>query len=121
MYHNWRTDSLFVGSFEMTFGPTNGGNLCNAIMHHVIFPTHRYKDRRLIQPGRHYTVSYEEGLCVLRLREVYTSDEGHYMCKAENKAGSTSTEAKVKVQGQLHGFKVKQYLYKNTCCQVLLL
>lgn len=39
-------------------------------------------------------------MCVLRIREAFTSDAGHYMCKAENKAGSATTEAKVKVQGE---------------------
>lgn len=62
---------------------------------------YRYKDRRLIHPGRHYSFTYEHNMCVLRIREVFTNDEGHYLCKAENKAGSASTEAKVKVQGQL--------------------
>ena len=62
------------------------------------FLTYRYKDRRLIQPGRHYTISYEEGVCTLYIREIFMTDQGHYMCKAENKAGSAFTEARVKVQ-----------------------
>ena len=61
----------------------------------------RYKDRKLIRSGRHYNITYEDRMCVLTLQDAFPEDEGHYMCRALNEAGSVTTESRLKVQSKL--------------------
>ena len=39
-------------------------------------------------------------MCVLTIQDAFTDDEGHYMCRALNEAGSADTEARLKVQSK---------------------
>lgn len=72
----------------------------------------RYKNRKLIKPGRHFAVSAEEdGTCTLIINDVFHEDAGRYMCRAVSSVGSVSTEASVRVQSKF---------YPSTCLFICL-
>ena len=62
----------------------------------------RYKDRQRIESDKHYVVLCEDNLCILQINGTDYDDSGAYMCRAVNDAGSTTTEARVRVQSELH-------------------
>ncbi|XP_025104057.1 titin homolog isoform X1 [Pomacea canaliculata] len=57
-----------------------------------------YKDRKRIQSDKHYDIRTENNLCTLQINNVDYDDSGSYMCRAVNDAGSSSTEARIRVQ-----------------------
>lgn len=62
----------------------------------------RYKDRLRIDSDAHYKIrSYEDSTATLVIEGVNVEDAGAYMCVAENDAGSTSSEARIRVQSKL--------------------
>lgn len=60
----------------------------------------RYKDRKLLYPGRHYRITMDEDVHTLTIHDAFQDDTGRYMCRAVNVVGSTTTEAYVKVQSK---------------------
>ena len=62
----------------------------------------RFKDRQRIESDKHYEVRTENNLCILQINGTDYDDSGAYMCRAVNDAGSSTTEARVRVQSELH-------------------
>lgn len=59
-----------------------------------------YRNGRHISPSQRFVYSYEEAEASLTIHAAQPSDEGSYMCKAENKLGIVDTEATLTVNGQ---------------------
>lgn len=55
-------------------------------------------DEKLVEEPNKITIENLEGVQRLILENVAVEDEGRYACVAENLAGSTTTEAKLKVE-----------------------
>ncbi|CAD6186690.1 unnamed protein product [Caenorhabditis auriculariae] len=50
-----------------------------------------------IVPNDEYDIVYEDGVCILRIKETLIEDEGEYCCEAFNSAGRTDTKCFLKL------------------------
>ena len=58
----------------------------------------RFKDRKEIQAGDHYRIRQEDDVtCSLTIMEAFPDDAGAYMAQLTNAAGTSSSEALLKV------------------------
>ncbi|VDM15696.1 unnamed protein product [Wuchereria bancrofti] len=51
-----------------------------------------YVDGDIIHNSDIYQIIYEDGVCILKIREVAIEDEGEYNCEATNDAGRAITK-----------------------------
>lgn len=56
-----------------------------------------YRGDNLIKQSRYYKMSGENHVYTLRISEVFPEDEGEYRCEANNRSGTASTTAFLKV------------------------
>ena len=62
------------------------------------------------QESKYFHMSYEGGVASLAIAEVYPEDEGEYICRASNTAGSVESHCDIFVQG-ISMFLVLSYVY----------
>lgn len=60
-----------------------------------------YKDGREIFSSDCYDVTFKSSLAVLCIKKSQLSDNGTYMCKVSNEAGTASYEVSIKITGIL--------------------
>ncbi|CAH1789046.1 unnamed protein product, partial [Owenia fusiformis] len=76
---------------------------------------HWYKDRKLIHDGHHYNISFDaDTQChLLVIEEAMYEDNGWFMCRASNEAGTESSEARLTVD--FPGSEWTERFYSRRC------
>ena len=84
-----------------------------------------YVDNQEIKPSADFKITYEEGVCTLEIMDVLPEDEGEYVVKAVNEAGTCVTTAyltvlrkytdETKLLASSHGSKISQKKTPGIC------
>ncbi|VDK72604.1 unnamed protein product [Litomosoides sigmodontis] len=99
----------FIKTLENVTGVVGEFQQFKCIVSGTPVPTIRwYVDGDIIHDSDVYQTIYEDGVCILKIRELAIEDEGEYTCQATNDAGQTITKCFLQIITESDALKYQQ-------------